>query len=423
MKNVLPVLAILFATCAPASAQTGVTGTWQVESTPPWTIELRVDGPRLTGTVSSCSSRASRIEIFEGSTNGNTFAFKCKSLDGDRTITVTGTIDRAGIMLTWEKQVRNGGFPGADELMFGASAPRSYTARRVTEAATDETPGVELVAAANLRQKDVKVEGTLFLPTKVSRVRAVIVAINWGLGEPVYRDGQVRRLLETTESAFLLAGISRIATGTDSITVVDDAALGGADGLLMLLRDLAEESGHRELTDARLLFWGHSAAGPFGTTFAAMHPDRTIAFVRYHSRERNKPVDLSIAKHIPALLLAGGKDTNAGVDDAETLWKSGRSVGAPWTFVVEPDAPHGSEEYLKKANDLVIPWIAAVLRQRLSPDGATLRAVTDGSAWMGNNRTGDIASAETFSGSKAEASWLPDELTSRGWRIVMGAAK
>ena len=201
MKNVLHVVAILFATYAPAFAQTGLTGSWQVESTPPWTIELRVDGPRLAGTVSSCSSRASRIEIFEGSTNGNTFRFKCKSLDGDRTITVTGTIDGAGITLTWEKQVRSGGFPSADEVMFGTSAPGRYTAKRVTEAANDEVPGVELVAAANLLQKDAKVEGALFLPKKVNRVRAVIVAINWGLGGPLYRDLQVRRLLETTESA------------------------------------------------------------------------------------------------------------------------------------------------------------------------------------------------------------------------------
>ena len=60
--------------------------------------------------VASLTDRDLRREM-----NGNTFRFKCKSLDGDRTITVTGTIDGAGLTLTWEKQVRNGGFPGADE--------------------------------------------------------------------------------------------------------------------------------------------------------------------------------------------------------------------------------------------------------------------------------------------------------------------
>jgi hypothetical protein len=68
----------------------------------------------------------------------------------------------------------------------------------------------------------------------------------------------------------------------------------------------------------------------------------------------------------------------------------------------------------------MIPWITAVLRLRLSPDGKTLRAVADGSAWLGNNRTGEIVPYGTFTESKAEASWLPDEATARGWQVVLG---
>ncbi len=71
----------------------------------------------------------------------------------------------------------------------------------------------------------------------------------------------------------------------------------------------------------------------------------------------------------------------------------------------------------------MIPWITAVVRQRLSPEGATLAVVNDGSAWMGNNRTGEVAPYNTFTGSKLEASWLPDEPSARGWRVVLGAVK
>jgi len=49
-----------------------------------------------------------------------------------------------------------------------------------------------------------------------------------------------------------------------------------------------------------------------------------------------------------------------------------------------------------------------------------LRAVTDGSAWLGNNQTGVVAPHSSFSGSKLEASWLPDEVTARGWQAVLG---
>jgi hypothetical protein len=291
-----------------------------------------------------------------------------------------------------------------------------------------EVRGAELAAAVNLLRKDVKVEGTLFLPQKVGRVRAVIVVINWGIGQSVYRDDpQWRRLAETLESGLLHARVSNIGPiGTDTpvaAQVVRNAAVGGADGLLMLLRRLAEESGHRELEDAPLLFWGHSAAGSFGITFAALQPRRTIAFVRYHSHLRGLPVDMKVVTTIPALFLAGDKDETAGVEDTQDLWKNGRSAGAPWTFAVEPGATHDSLESLKKANDLMIPWITAVVRERVSPDNGTLRVVTETSAWMGNNRTADVALYSSFSASKFEASWLPDESSARGWRIVLGVSK
>jgi hypothetical protein len=130
---------------------------------------------------------------------------------------------------------------------------------------------------------------------------------------------------------------------------------------------------------------------------------------------------------MPALILIGGKDGGEQGErrwqTSETDWRNRRFVGAPWTFAVEPDATHGDPKDLSTANALVLPWIAAVLRQRLSADGASLRVVTDGSAWMGNNRTGAVAPYPAFAGSKAEASWLPDEPSARGWRIVIGATK
>ena len=173
-----------------------------------------------------------------------------------------------------------------------------------------EVRGAELAAAVNLLSKDVKVEGTLFLPQKVGRVRAVIVVIN-----------------------------------------------------------------------------------------------------------------LKVVTRIPALFLAGDKDETAGVEDTQDLWKNGRSAGAPWTFAVEPGATHDSLESLKKANDLMIPWITAVVREHVPPDNGTLRVVTETSAWMGNNRTADVALYSSFSASKFEASWLPDESSARGWRIVLGVSK
>jgi len=138
--------------------------------------------------------------------------------------------------------------------------------------------------------------------------------------------------------------------------------VGGDDALLLLLQRLGDESGHRELKDAPLLFFGWSATASFGTTFAELHPDRTIGIIRYHSHRRGMTENLSVLKSIPTLIIAGGKDETAGVQDAEALWASGRAVRAPWTFAIEPNATHGDERVLfRTADNLLAPWITAVV--------------------------------------------------------------
>jgi pimeloyl-ACP methyl ester carboxylesterase len=312
-------------------------------------------------------------------------------------------------------------------------------------------PGTEFAAGANLTEKNVKAEGTIFVPDKTHRVRAVIVLTeSWpgpdrGAGAPLFRDLAVgrfrdqawRRLSETCECALLhlrlgtirpdgsgdrvVEGVVRHSGVSDR--VVRNAAEGGADALLVILQRLGEDSAHKELKDAPLLLWGWSATASFGTTFAALYPERTVAFVRYHTHRRGLQADLKLLRNIPALLIAGGKDQTAGTEDAETLWKSGRSAGAPWTFAIEPGATHASEETFVSSHELMIPWIAAVLGQRLAPGSSPLRRVTENNGWLGNNHSAEVAPHATFAGPKEEASWLPDEVTARGWQTVLAGAK
>jgi pimeloyl-ACP methyl ester carboxylesterase len=429
MKNVSYVLLILFATCESTYAQTGPTGTWRVGAGDQsgWEAFLRADGQKLTGLLNYCATvLPQRADIYDGNIAGNTITFKCNSPDGNRTITFTGRIEGNEITFAWERRVLEGGsYNAAMDKRFGSSAAPQFSAKRVPDGelakAADEVRGREFSGAVNLLSKDARAEGKLFVPQKVSRVRAVLVVVNYGLGFELSVSEQWRKLSETVDSALLGVWFSNIGP---SAQPGDLFAIPG-DGLVEvfpgLLQRLAQDSGHPELVDAPLLFWGHSGAGSVATALANRFPQRTLAFVRYHSG----PVlrgDLSVISKIPALFLVGGNDPNGG-DAAETLWKSGRATAAPWTFAIEPDATHGDPNDLLKANDLMIPWIEAVLRQRLSADGKAPRPITDGSAWMGNNKTGEIAPYGAFPGSKAEASWLPNEASARGWRAVIGLAK
>jgi pimeloyl-ACP methyl ester carboxylesterase len=440
MKPISCVLMILLALCEPAGAQTGITGTWRAEGigAGSWTLALAADGSRLTGRVSSCTSLP--VEIYEGRIDGSTISFKCQSADGDRVVTLTGKITGDEMVVTWRKQVRDGGtelpFPidldpgdaNARE-MFGPSTPPQFTMRHI------KNEGIEVTAALNLPEKGVKVEGTLYLPQDISRVRAVIVLLNsgfsWGgMGGTFYTDPELRKLAATLECGLLLPRITNIVQGQGdpSAGVLRNAALGGADGLLMLVDRLAQESGHREVAVAPLLLWGHSRSGHFAATFAALHPRRTVAIVDYHTGAAGLTGhDKDVLSKIPALILMARADVEASANrpgawpPAEGLWRSGRLIGAPWTFGIEPDAVHQNPNDLKKANGLVIPWIAAVLRQRLSPDGGELVAISDASAYLGNTETGEIAPFAVFPGAKQDATWLPDEQSARGWRILTGA--
>ena len=222
MKLVSYVISMLVATGASVSAQPGITGAWRADGvgTAPWTVSLRADGTRLTGKVSSCTSLP--VEIYEARVDGDAVTFRCKSVDGDRVVTLIGRVKADEIVFTWEKQVRPGGAPEPSDVdldlqdanaheMFGASTPPQFIAKRVPAA------GTEFAAALNLPGKGVKVEGTLFLPPNIGRVRAVIVLLNsgtsWsGMGGAFYLNPELRKLSSALSCALLLPRITRYQT-------------------------------------------------------------------------------------------------------------------------------------------------------------------------------------------------------------------
>ena len=281
--------------------------------------------------------------------------------------------------------------------------------------------GAEFAAAVDVPASGVSVDGHLFVPRATTPFRSAIVLVQTGLGARVFDDPEWRDLARQIGSVLVLARFADTRPGDRGTApadqVVRNAALGGAEGLLLLMQRLATASGRRELADVPFLFWGHSAGASFGTSFAELHPQRTIAFIRYHTQRAGLPTDVNAVKGIPALLIAGGKDNQNRLNDTLEMWRSGRAAGAPWTFVIEPDATHFDETDIRHSNALTLPWTAAVVRVRLS-DGPSLRTVTDREGWLGSHQTLFARPYSDFAGSLSETSWLPDEAASRGWERV-----
>ena len=202
-----------------------------------------------------------------------------------------------------------------------------------------------------------------------------------------------------------------------------NAAAGGGEGLLKLMEQFAREAGRSELADVPFLFWGWSSAAGFGPSFALLHPDRTVAFIRYHSHMRGLPNGMQTAKEIPALIFVGGQDDPALVEDSTTMFSRGRAVGAPWAIVSRAAVPHQIRAAdIEAASRLTMPWVTAVVNGRLG-DGVRLQAMPTSEGWLGDETTGRIVRVPDAEPSQRHRSWLPDERTAAAWQSLVAAPK
>ncbi|MEQ8330391.1 MAG: hypothetical protein RH859_08030 [Longimicrobiales bacterium] len=297
-------------------------------------------------------------------------------------------------------------------VVLPASGPRS---------ALGQVIGTELTAAVNLDASDAWVSGELFIADGIDEARCVMVVVDWGLGAGLYHNQELRQTVGSVGCGLLLLRMRFIRTRTANAgQIVRDAALGGSEGLGILAEDFARAFGRPELATAPFLFWGHSAAGTFGLTYAGLHPDRTIAFVRHNSHLRDLPVDMGVLTGIPGLMIVGEDDQVAGTEDARGLWAAGRADQAPWAIAVQPGAPHNSARHLVEANALLLPWVAAVVELRLGSGDSGLRPVSVARGWIAGEGAREPMPAGLYSGAPHQASWLPDEATARGWQRVTG---
>jgi dienelactone hydrolase len=425
MKMIVCVALSLLASGSSASAQSSFSGSWDVDADPPWTVVFRANEPTVIGRVSRCSSQVT-AEIFDARIEGNVISFKCRSGDGDRTLTLRGTLSGDAIAFTWTQEVRPGGSAVDANAngrigILGPASPATFTARRVADgplaAEVDRVLGNELAAAINNPDQDLKGESVLFLPQGPTPIRAVIVTIGWGLGFEVYLDQRVRRFAADTRLAVMRVSVRHIAEPNASLIGPGRIPPVAASRILTnLLQRYAAETGRGELASAPLLLWGHSAGGGLVAGLATQLRERVIGLVRYHSGGGGG--DLKVLTELPALILVGGKDAGTG-SAAEQMAREGRAAGAPWTFGIEPQATHQDPKDLAAASSLLVTWMSAVMQRRIGAGGQALQAVTDAGAWLGDPSTGQIALAASFLGDKAKAFWLPDEPTAREWRKVV----
>lgn len=119
------------------------------------------------------------------------------------------------------------------------------------------------------------------------------------------------------------------------------------------------------------------------------------------------------AAQVPVLWAPGAKDhLERCISTPLRCYAEYRKQGALWTMAMDPVADHSLAEH----RTFAIPYLDAVLSQRLPAGARELQAMDAARAWLGDARTFNIAPAAAWRGNPADAVWLPGEPVARLWR-------
>lgn len=284
----------------------------------------------------------------------------------------------------------------------------------------------------------------LNIPAPEHKIRIVWVIFDRGRDvHDLYGDPAVSAFARRFDVALLLHGHCPGKRPDDRGDMNMEPARGLGPALLRALDQLAVQTGHGELSRARLIFLGFSGAGALCARLVALLPDRTVAAV-LSSPGHYDPVGIDTVKldrrmlRVPELIIAGGADNVSGTARPHEYFREYRGQGAPWAFVIQNGSPHCCTA---NAKELILLWLAAIVRQRVSGMSPALRQMDQKRGWLGTFKTEEVEVIDSFgrktfgaaepaikpihghSRGTADAGWLPDSATARLWLAFVSQQK
>lgn len=168
-----------------------------------------------------------------------------------------------------------------------------------------------------------------------------------------------------------------------------DPSHGVARALFTALDQFSQQSGHPELSSAKLVLLGFSGTGALFAHFVGYSPDRVITAILADPGHYN-PVGMDnvrlppAAISVPELILAGGADKISGTQRPYDYFRQYRDRGAPWAFFVQNKTPHCC---IINAKSLILGWLEEITKLRQPSPTKPLRRVDDSRGWEGYIRT------------------------------------
>ncbi|MDR0533976.1 MAG: hypothetical protein LBH01_08480 [Verrucomicrobiales bacterium] len=178
---------------------------------------------------------------------------------------------------------------------------------------------------------------------------------------------------------------------------------------------LAAANGHEELKDPPLAFWGHSAGANTAERYANYFPKRVISVVCIKGTWGPGGWD-NAKKEIPWLLCIGKNDKPDWVKAALDNYNIGQKNRADWVLALNPKEGHEAG----KTKPLALAFLEETINLRLDDSDSfaatpKIRRLPANSDWLGDPATLNTAPANSFTGKRATATWLPGESTAKAW--------
>jgi hypothetical protein len=274
---------------------------------------------------------------------------------------------------------------------------------------------------------------TLWIPEDVQTIRAVIVHQH-GASIPAAQAGATAaydlhwQALAKKWDCALMGPSYHVLNDAIDLTpggaeLWFDPRRGSDKTFLKALRELAANSGHREVATVPWCLWGHSGGGIWSNVMSMLHPSRVVAvFLRsgtaamFRSRAEFPGPDVPDATYaIPTMVNVGaGEKGKIPWGGSIATFQEYRAKGAPIGFAPDPRTGHecGDSRYL------AIPFFDACLGMRLperSTNDAALKLVDLSSAWLAPLMGEMAVPAAQYKGNHLEAVWLPNEAVAKVW--------
>jgi dienelactone hydrolase len=168
-----------------------------------------------------------------------------------------------------------------------------------------------------------------------------------------------------------------------------DPSHGVGRALFTALNQFAQQTGHTELSSAKLILLGFSGTGALFAHFVGYAPDRIVASIPADPGHYD-PVGIDnvhlppSALDVPELIMTGGADKISGTQRPYDYFRLYRDRGAPWAFLVQNRTPHCCIINTKR---VLLLWLEEIIKLRQPSSSKHLHRVDDRRGWLGFIRT------------------------------------